>query len=186
LALDARFANLLHRAAPLEGTVYRSAAPRYANSSDLLSGEGSRKNGARWNPVGLAAVYGSFTPQAALEESLAHANYYSLPVHASMPRTFVAIEFTLELVLDLTEGRNRQAIAIAEKRLLECDWRAEMRAGEVPITQQVGQAASSAGFEAILVSSAAHPAGQNLVVFVDNLQPGSELAMVAPDRLRGT
>jgi RES domain-containing protein len=184
LELDARFANLLHRAAPLEGTVYRSAAPKYANSSDLLSGEGSRQNGARWNPVGLAAVYGSFTPQTALEESLAHANYYSLPVHASMPRTFVAIEFTLGLVLDLTEGRNRQSLAISEKRLLACDWRAEMRAGGAPISQQAGQAASNAGFEAILVASAADSSGRNLVVFVKNLQPGSDLAIVAPDRLR--
>ena len=62
----------------------------------------------------------------------------------------------------------------------------EMRAGEVPITQQVGQMASDAGFEAILVSSAADPAGRNLVVFVDNPQPGSALAIVAADRLRGT
>jgi RES domain-containing protein len=185
LELDARLANLLRRAVPLEGTVYRSVAPRYANSSDLLSGEGTRRNGARWSPVGLAAVYGSFTPQTALEESLAHASYYGLPVHASMPRTFVAIEFTLKLVLDLTDGHNRQVLAISAKRLLRCDWRAEMRAGEAALSQQVGQAASDAGFEALLVSSAADPAGRNLVVFVDNLQPGSEMAVVAADRLRG-
>jgi RES domain-containing protein len=121
LDLETRFANLLDRAAALAGTIYRSAAPKYANSTDLLSGEGSRRNGARWNPVGVAAIYGSLTPQTALEESLAHANYYRLPVHAAMPRTFVAIEFSLELVLDLTEGRNRQALAISETRLLACD-----------------------------------------------------------------
>lgn len=39
-------------------------------------------------------------------------------------------------------------------------------------------------FEAFLVSSAADPAGRNLVVFVDNLHPGSELAIVAQDRLQ--
>jgi hypothetical protein len=83
LDLETRFANLLRRATALRGTIYRSVAPKYANSLDLLSGEGSRRNGARWNPIGVATVYGSFTPQTALEETLAHANYYGLPIHAS-------------------------------------------------------------------------------------------------------
>lgn len=181
--LEARFAKLLDRAIALAGTVYRSAAPKYANSSDLLSGQGSRRNGGRWNPVGVAAVYGSLTPQTALAETLAHANYYSLPVHAAIPRTFVAIEFALERALDLTDGRNRQALAIAERRLLDCDWRAEMHRGKTPITQQAGAAAVDAGFEAILVRSAADRAGRNLVVFVDNLRSGSRLDIVAADRL---
>lgn len=127
-------------------------------------------------------MYGSFTLQTALEETLVHARYYGLPVHASMPRTFVAIEFTLESILDLTEGRNRQALRISEKRLRECDWRAETRGGAMPITQQVGGAAAAAGFEAILVRSASD-SGANLVVFVDNMRSGSRLAVVAPDRL---
>jgi RES domain-containing protein len=183
--LDKRFARLLRRAVALGGTVYRSTAPKYANSSDLLSGEGSRRNGARWNPIAVAAVYGSFTPQTALEESLAHANYYRLPVHSSMPRTFVAIDFNLKAVVDLTDGRNRQVLAISERRLLTCDWRAELKLGKAPITQEVGRVASRAGVEAILVRSAADRTGQNLVVFVDNLRPGSSLAVIAPDRLSG-
>jgi RES domain-containing protein len=166
--LATRLVNLVHRARDLRGSVYRSAAPKYANSTDLLSGEGSRKVGGRWNPVGVAAVYGSFTPQTALEEMLAHANYYRLPIHASMPRTFIAIEFTLKAVLDLTDGRNRQALAVSEKRLMTCDWRAEMRAGKTPLTQQVGLAAANAGLEGLLVRSAADSTGVNLIVFVEN------------------
>jgi RES domain-containing protein len=100
-----------------------------------------------------------------------------------MPRTFVAIEFALELVLDLTEGRNRQALAISERRLLACDWRDDLRRGKSPLTQRVGAAAASAGFEAIRVRSAADPAGQNLVIFVDNLRAGSRLDVLAHDRL---
>jgi RES domain-containing protein len=183
LDLETRFAKLIRRAKALRGTVYRSATPKYANTSDLLSGEGSRRNGAGWNPVGVAAVYGSFTPQTALAETLAHANYYRLPIHASMPRTFVAIEFKLQVVLDLTDGRNRQAMAISENRLLDCDWRGEIQAGKAPLTQRVGRAASNAGIEASQVRSAADSAGQNLVVFVDNLRSGSSLAVIAADSL---
>jgi RES domain-containing protein len=117
LDLDARFAKLAARATARKGIICRSTTPAYASTSDLLSGEGSRLNGARWNPVGVAAVYGSFSPRTALEEALAHTKYYQLPIHASMPRIFVAIEFMLEVVLDLTDGRNRQALGISERRL---------------------------------------------------------------------
>ncbi len=131
----------------------------------------------------MAVVYGSFTPQTALAETLAHAKYYSLPVQAAMPRTFVAIEFALELVLDLTDGRNRQALSISEKRLLRCDWRADVRHKNTPITQQVGTAAGNAGFEAIVVRSTADSVGKNLVLFVHNLGSSSRLKVLSVDRL---
>jgi hypothetical protein len=40
--------------------------------ADDLSGEGARRNGARWNSVGVPAVYASFTVSTAVLESLAH------------------------------------------------------------------------------------------------------------------
>jgi len=183
LDFDVPVARLLARSTALEGTIYRSTSPRYATSSDLVSGAGSRLHGGRWNPVGVAAVYGSFTPETALAETLAHCRYYGLPVHAAMPRTFVAIEFVLSKVLDLTRGRNRQNLGVSQQRLLECDWRAEMQRGLLPLTQQVAVAAFKAGLEALLVASAADPAGKNLIVFVDRLQAGSRLAVIRGDRL---
>lgn len=60
-----------------------------------------------------------------------------------------------------------------------------MRAGKAPVTQQVGRAAWNAGIEAIKIRSAADSAGQNLVVFVDNVLRSSSLAMITPDRLHG-
>jgi RES domain-containing protein len=41
-------------------------------SADDLSGEGARRNGARWNSVGVRAVYAAFTISTAVLESLAH------------------------------------------------------------------------------------------------------------------
>jgi RES domain-containing protein len=40
--------------------------------ADDLSGEGARRNGARWNSVGVPAVYASLTVSTAVLESLAH------------------------------------------------------------------------------------------------------------------
>lgn len=96
-----------------------------------------------------------------------------------MPRTFVAFDFDLLSLLDLTDGAIRRSLGISEKRLLSCDWRAEMWAHRVPITQQFGRAVYLAGLEAILVNSAADLCGRNLVIFVDNLKHGSFLKILS-------
>jgi len=180
LSLDERINRLAGRAISLSGEIYRSASPKYANSSDLLTGEGGRRFGGRWNPIGVATVYGSLTPETAMEETLAHSRYYSLPVHASMPRTFVAIAFSLAAVIDLTDGQLRQVLGVSEKRLLDCDWHA---AEKTPITQEVGRAVYNAGHEAILVPSAADRTGRNLVILVNNLCGTSSLEVISPERL---
>jgi RES domain-containing protein len=182
LGLCERIQRLAARARPLSGIVYRSAVPKYANSEDLLTGEGARRFGGRWNPPGVAAVYGSFAPQTAMEEALAQARYYGLPAHAAMPRTFVAIEFDLARVIDLTDGAVRRSLGVSEKRVLECDWRVEAAAGWNPLTQEIGEGARLAELEALVVSSAADRGGRNLVVFVENLLPESRLSVAAVNR----
>jgi RES domain-containing protein len=87
------------------------------------------------------------------------------------------------LVLDLTDGTVRHSLGVSDKRLLRCDWRAETQSGKTPLTQAIGLGVYPAGFEGLLVRSAADPNGQNLVVFVENLHPGSTLAIVAADQL---
>lgn len=183
MSLEKRIANLITATIPFHREIYRSVAPKYATERDLLTGEGAKRFGGRWNPAGVAAIYGSLTPQCALEETLAHARYYGLPINISMPRTFVAIEIHLSHILDLTDGNIRRSLRISEQKLLKCDWRAECAAGRTPITQEVGRLAALAGLEAILVHSAAGNSGSNLVVFLENLCSASRLEIVSPDRL---
>ncbi len=164
-------------------TAYRSATPEYAKQADLLTGEGSRLYGNRWNPPGIAAVYASLTPETAMEESLSHFRYYGIALHSAMPRIFVAIQAKLSKVVDLTEGANRKRLLVAERRLLECDWRREMASGIVPLPQLVGQAASEAGLEALVVRSATDITGRNIVIFPKNLRKSSQLNILSPDKL---
>ncbi len=164
-------------------TAYRSTTPEYAQEDDLITGEGSRLHGSRWNPPGIAAVYASFTPATAMEESLAHFRYYGIPFHAAMPRVFVAIKAQLAKVLDLTEGANRKRLQIAESRLLGCDWRKDMEGGSEALPQLVGRAAKEAGLEAIVVRSAEDKNGRNLVVFPANLRKSSQLIVLDPGKL---
>ena len=40
-------------ASAFRGVLYRACTPVYANTRDLLSGEGARRIGGRWNPPNL-------------------------------------------------------------------------------------------------------------------------------------
>jgi RES domain-containing protein len=54
--MKARLTRLLARTVAHAETVYRASTPRYANEMDLLTGERSRRNGGRCNPIGIAAI----------------------------------------------------------------------------------------------------------------------------------
>lgn len=181
--LKTRFRRLLPDAGVFAGTVYRSSTPQYATETDLLTGAGSQRFGGRWNPIGVAVVYASLTPEAALAEALAHYRYYSIPIQDAMPRTFVAISAKLQAVLDLRVGAVRQRLQASLGRILTVDWRKEVAAGREPITQSLGRAAAEVGLEGLIVPSAADMNGHNLLVFPKNLRGGSEIRVIAPSRL---
>jgi len=183
VSLVRRLERLAPQASAFKGKAFRSATPRYAQEADLVTGEGSREFGGRWNPPDLAAVYASDTPETAMKETLAQARYYGWPEHDVMPRTFVAICFNLKRVLDLTDGDVRRRLAFSQKRIIETDWRAEMNAGNVPLTQLIGQAAAEIGLEGLLTPSAAEPGGWNIVAFPQNFKISKAVVVLAPDRL---
>jgi RES domain-containing protein len=162
---------------------YRSSTPKYATEQDLLTGEGSRRFGGRWNPVGIAMVYASLIPETAMAETLAHHRYYGIPIEDAMPRVFVAIEARLRFVLDLREGAVRQRLQVSMERILAVDWRGEIREGRQPVTQLIGQAAWESGWEGLIVPSAADPKGNNLVILPECLRPESSLTVLNVGRL---
>lgn len=113
-----------------------------------------------------------------MAEALAHNRYYGVPLAEAMPRTFVAIEIRLHSVLDVRAGLVRQRLRISLKRILTVDWRKEMSAGLEPLTQTIGRAAAATGLEGLIVPSAADSKGHNLLVFPENLRPGSTMRML--------
>ena len=76
----------------------------------------------------------------------------------------------------------RRRLRVSLDRLLNVDWRKEIRAGRRPITQLIGEAASEVGVKAMIVPSAA-TAGDNLVVFTGNLGSGSTIRILNADQL---
>jgi len=182
--LKSRLERLLSGATAFNGVGYRSSTPEYATKADLLTGEGSKLHGGRWNPVGIAAVYASLTPETAMSESLANNRYYGIALEDAMPRTFVAIEANLHAVLDFRDGSMRRRLQVSEERILVVDWRRDMRAGHDPITHLIGRAAYEVGWEGLIVPSAVDRKGHNLLVFPEKLQPRSRLLILHPGCLR--
>lgn len=84
-----RFAELrdLFRAHPQwfgawHGTMFRFQTVDFPAPGDVLSGAGARGRGGRWNPPGLATLYGSITDITALEECKASDHYYGVETKA--------------------------------------------------------------------------------------------------------
>lgn len=59
--LRLRLTKLLPSAISFSGQGFRSTTPKYATETDLLTGEGSKRYGGRWNPPGIAVIYASLS-----------------------------------------------------------------------------------------------------------------------------
>jgi RES domain-containing protein len=166
----------LGRSTPWEGTVYRSAAPRYSGDGDIATGAGSFRMGGRWNPPGRCrTVYASLDPETAMKEALATFRYYGWALHDAMPRIFRALEIRLERVINLRHRRVREHLAPWLQAALDEDWRSIQSSGQEPTSQAIGRAAFELRLEGLLVPSHARRARTNLIVFPDNLLPGRVL-----------
>ena len=168
----AEFGELLRNTPGLfegwQGTLFRFQTVDYPAPKDILSGEGAKWRGGRWNIPGLAALYGSTTDSTALEECKAHDRYYGVVTRS--PRLLVAIEARLMRVLDLTNPKNRRALGITLRELSAEDWRKLQAAGRESFTQAIGRAVSSADGSGLLARSAAVQRGVNVVIFPGNCE----------------
>jgi RES domain-containing protein len=178
-----RLKSVESRIGPWTGIAFRNCLPLYATTKDLLTGGGSSLHGGRWNPQGVKAVYASLTPETPMYEALAHFRYYGIPPADAMPRVFVAIRAKLCRVLDLTDPGVRRTLGVSLQGILREDWRKVQRTQARTLSQSIGGAAFGYGIEAILVPSASHPRGKNLVCFPHNFSGRSRLDIHRAEQL---
>lgn len=167
-----RLTAIVARAGPIEDVIFRCAEPTYATKDDLLTGEGSRINGGRWNPPSsFATVYTAFSDATALAEAKANHLYYGLDPADALPRVIVAVNIRLARVLDLTDGVIRKSLAVSGTKMRNDDWRTLNRRGAESLTQAIGRAAYQSGLEALIVPAC--DGGKNLVWFPGNMRRAS-------------
>ena len=165
---------------PWQGTFFSFQAISFPAPSEVLSGEGARRRGGRWNPPGLAAVYGSLTDTAALEECKANDRYYGAETKG--PRLLVAIEAELTGLVDLTSGVVRRSLRVTLQELAHEDWRKLLNAEKESASQALGRAAAACGASGLLVRSAALPGAATLVAF-PMARPHDRLRVVGEEEL---
>jgi RES domain-containing protein len=164
-----------------EGFVYRNLDETWRSGG--LSGGGARDKGARWNPKGISTIYLSDDQITPLFEIGAVVDGpHGLQSFPLGPRTILSIETRLQVVLDLRDRRTQKTIGLTRRELAE-DWRG---AASPIATQEVGLAVSDCNIEAILVPSVARHNAWNIVVFQDNLRPGSWLRTMHSTRQEDT
>jgi RES domain-containing protein len=155
----------------VSGTWFRCVSLR----RDPLSVVGSELTGGRFNDVGAGALYLAGTPAAAVAEHLRLGSMFG--VVSFPPRMLVTVEVVLRDVVDLTA-----ADVLATYRLKATDVNADWRAVEDSATQALGRSLRAAGVEAVVFASVIEPRVGNLVVFPENLQSASRLAVVGLGR----
>lgn len=118
--------------------------------------------------------------ETALLESLAHTNYFQLPVHTALPKVVLALDLRVSKSMDLRNGSLRQALALSLNTIQTTDWIAENQEGRTAITQAWGVALCQAGVEALITPSAAKSDGANVIIFPENLLASSKFELLTP------
>ena len=169
---------------PWEGAAYRVTTLDYPSPKSILLGQGSFLHGGRWNAIGsLRAVYGSTEDTVAVAESRATADYAKVPWPFRTPRLLVAIELSLEAILDLTDNSIRKKLGLTIDGLKEEDWRKTQERGAESLTQAIGRAVFTNGGEGLLVPSARVTGGVNVVYLPENQRKNSRVRVLESEKL---
>jgi RES domain-containing protein len=166
------------------GICFRNVLQLYANRDDVLSDAGSLAVGGRYNYIGaFGVIYLSCELYTCFEETLRTATALGFDVAKNLPRTVVGVRLTLTKVLNLTSPQMRRSLGLKLLVLKDPDWETiQEKEHREALTQAIGRFASEAGFEAMLVPSAACK-GTNLDIFPHNLLPSAEMSVVNRENL---
>ena len=108
-----------------------------------------------------------------MAESLGNYRAYGIPLSKALPLVFVAIEMSLQFVLDLTNETVQKELGITTTKLVATDWKAEQAAGREALTQALGRLGWQFKLEGLLVPSARRKRALNLILFSTRRRPGS-------------
>lgn len=161
-----------------QGVTYRFAALQFADRDNFTNGEGARRSGGRFTPIGgPRTVYLSLDRATATAELDSWYEFYAVPPTAFQPRVLAAVSVVVEGILDLSSDGLLSGLGLSGEHLTE-EWRIQNDAGALAPTQVFGQVAFEAGFEGLLAASVRRPGGYNLALFPENFTDASHSVML--------
>lgn len=148
----------MNHAKPFKATVVRAAKPYWTHKP--TSGAGAARHGGRFNPVGLPALYTSFSFNTCARE-------VGFSLNAD-PYTFYFLDVTSDRIIDLTDREVREALGISWTEL-ECpNWESDMHKGEEPASHALARRLIESDYAGAVVPSFATgstPDDRNLVLW---------------------
>ncbi len=149
----------------------------------MLTGEGSRTYGGRWNrPRSFATVYASAEDSTALAEAKSTFVYYGLDPSDALPRVLIAIDLNFCKILDLHNPQVHKRLGVSTTRMRADDWRRANAKGTESLTQAIGRAAYLIGAEGLIVPAC--DGKKNVVWFPGNLATASNVTIRNENKLR--
>jgi RES domain-containing protein len=163
------------------GTTYRFASRDYSDRDRFTDGEGARRNGGRFTPIGgPRTLYLSLDRATATAELDSWYEHYSLPDTAFQPRVLAAVAVCAGLLLDLASPETLTNLGITAAHVGE-EWRMMSDEGQTAPIQGFGRLIYEAGFEGVRFPSARREGGLNFALFPDNFRDGSHALMLNSD-----
>lgn len=190
IAEHPEYAQLAGKIAQLVGSetksynalLYRFSERKYSRTRDFLNGAGAKQHGSRYGaPGAFPIVYGSTSPDLAMDEvSMNYKRYGLPPVFNHVVRT---LECELIVTLDLTCPAIRKKLGVSRRLLVQgCfaadGWRTWQDQGKESLTQAIGHAAHSYRIQALLVPSEHSVRHHNVAIFPDMLDWGAHVKLL--------
>jgi RES domain-containing protein len=155
-----------------KGLCYRAHNPAW--SFNPVSGDGAKRHGGRFNPIGVPALYTS------LSELVALAEYQQGFLHRPQPTILCSYEIDCIDIVDLTdlEEQNIRGISPAD---LACSWEYDLIQGGTPVSWAIAQSLIDEGIAGIIVPSFASNSpeeGKNLVFWIWNDTPSHRVDVI--------
>lgn len=161
-----------------QGTTYRFASRNYADRERFTNGEGARRGGGRFTPIGAQrTVYLALDRATATAELDSWYAYYNVPDTAFQPRVLAAVAVSVGLLLDLATPEAPAELGLTPAHVAE-EWRPISDTGGVAPVQTFGRLVYEAGFEGVRFPSARREGGMNLALFPDNYRDTSHVMML--------